>query len=44
MPGKMPRLNFYFAFLAVQLAAQDVRYELRFPNAVHHEAEVRATF
>lgn len=26
-------------------AAQDpVRYELRFPNAVHHEAEVRATF
>src|SRR6185295_6627017 len=27
------------------LAAQDaVQYELRFPNAAHHEAEVRATF
>src|SRR5436190_9871632 len=27
------------------LAAQDaVEYELRFPNAAHHEAEVRATF
>jgi predicted metalloprotease with PDZ domain len=36
----------YFAFLiAAQLGAQDaVRYELRFPNAAHHEAEVRATF
>src|SRR5512135_2782490 len=33
------------ALLAVPLAAQDpVRYELRFPNAAHHEAEVRATF
>jgi predicted metalloprotease with PDZ domain len=26
------------------LAQEPVRYELRFPNAVHHEAEVRATF
>ena len=24
--------------------SQDVRYGLRFPNAAHHEAEVRATF
>lgn len=31
--------------LAPALAAQEpVRYELRFPNATHHEAEVRATF
>jgi predicted metalloprotease with PDZ domain len=26
------------------LAQEPVRYELRFPNAIHHEAEVRATF
>lgn len=26
------------------LAQEPVRYELRFPNAVHHEAEVTATF
>src|SRR5512135_2953083 len=33
------------ALLLAPLAAQDaVRYELRFPNAAHHEAEVRATF
>jgi predicted metalloprotease with PDZ domain len=33
------------ALLLSPLVAQDsVRYELRFPNAVHHEAEVRATF
>ena len=45
MPGKRPRLAFYFAVLVAPLAAQDsVRYELRFPNAAHHEAEVRATF
>jgi len=25
-------------------AQQSIRYELRFPNAVHHEAEIRATF
>jgi predicted metalloprotease with PDZ domain len=32
--------------IPVPLAAQEtpVHYELRFPNAVHHEAEVRATF
>jgi predicted metalloprotease with PDZ domain len=34
-----------FALLLSPLMAQDsVRYELRFPNAVHHEAEVRTTF
>ncbi len=31
--------------LAVPIVAQrSVEYQLRFPNAVHHEAEVRATF
>jgi len=31
--------------MVAPLAAQEpVRYELRFPNAAHHEAEVRATF
>ena len=31
--------------LAWPLAAQQVvRYEIRFPNAAHHEAEIRATF
>ena len=30
--------------LAPLMAQEPVRYELRFPNAVHHEAEVRATF
>ncbi|HZS53654.1 MAG TPA: PDZ domain-containing protein [Bryobacteraceae bacterium] len=30
--------------LCLSAGAQSVRYELRFPNAVHHEAEVRATF
>jgi len=45
MPEKLLRLAFYFAIPLAPLAAQDpVRYELRFPNAVHHEAEVRATF
>ena len=45
MPGKLPKLAFCFALLAMQLAGQEaVRYELRFPNAAHHEAEVRATF
>ncbi len=35
----------YLALLALPLFAQaPVQYELRFPNAVHHEAEVRATF
>jgi hypothetical protein len=33
------------ALLALRLQAQEpVRYELRFPNAAHHEAEIRATF
>jgi predicted metalloprotease with PDZ domain len=45
MPGKLPRLAVCFATMVAPLAAQEpVRYELRFPNAVHHEAEVRATF
>ena len=26
------------------LAQEPVRYELRFPNAAHHEAEIRVTF
>ena len=30
--------------LAPLMAQEPVRYELRFPNAAHHEAEVRATF
>ena len=39
------KLLFTFVWMLLPLAAQDaVRYELRFPNAVHHEAEVRATF
>jgi predicted metalloprotease with PDZ domain len=29
---------------AALFAQQPVRYEIRFPNAVHHEAEIRATF
>src|SRR5581483_7513914 len=40
-------LAFFLLLTEVCLAAtaqQSVRYELRFPNAVHHEAEVRATF
>ena len=45
MPERSLKLAFCFALLVVPLAAQEpVRYELRFPNAVHHEAEVRATF
>ena len=41
----MERLILSFGLLAASLAAQDaVQYELRFPNAAHHEAEVRATF
>lgn len=30
--------------LTVSLAAQPVEYEIRFPNAVHHEAEITAIF
>jgi predicted metalloprotease with PDZ domain len=45
MQERLPRLVACFAFLVAPLVAQDaVRYELRFPNAAHHEAEVRATF
>jgi predicted metalloprotease with PDZ domain len=34
-----------FSLVAAGLSAQEpVRYELRFPNPLHHEAEVRATF
>src|SRR5215472_11237236 len=34
-----------FALLALPLIAQEpVRYEFSFPNAAHHEAEIRATF
>jgi predicted metalloprotease with PDZ domain len=38
--------NFLLFILLVvpSLAQEAVRYELQFPNAVHHEAEVRATF
>jgi predicted metalloprotease with PDZ domain len=39
------KLCIYFAALALPLcAAEPVRYELKFPNAAHHEAEVRVTF
>src|SRR4051812_26110396 len=46
MPEKLPRLALFYVMIVAPLAAQDasVGYELRFPNAVHHEAEVRATF
>ena len=41
----MARVLLYVVLLLAPLAAQDtVRYELRFPNAAHHEAEVRVTF
>jgi len=41
----MKRILLFCAVLLAPLAAQDaVEYELRFPNAAHHEAEVRATF
>lgn len=39
------RLCLCLAVVASSVLAQEpVRYELRFPNAVHHEGEVRATF
>jgi len=39
------KLCVFLSFLALPLLAQEpVRYEIRFPNAIHHEAEVRATF
>jgi predicted metalloprotease with PDZ domain len=31
-------------FVAGQLSAQTIEYEVRFPNAVHHETEVSITF
>jgi len=41
----MKRILLFCAVLLAPLAAQEaVEYELRFPNAAHHEAEVRATF
>jgi len=40
----MLRVLPFALFLAPLMAQEPVRYELRFPNAVHHEAEVRATF
>src|SRR5258708_40218652 len=30
--------------LSQPVLSQNVRYELRFPNAAHHEAEIRAVF
>jgi predicted metalloprotease with PDZ domain len=39
------RLFIYLAALVLPLgAAEPVRYDLKFPNAAHHEAEVRVTF
>jgi predicted metalloprotease with PDZ domain len=39
------KLGLYLTILALPLCAADaVRYEVKFPNAAHHEAEVRATF
>ncbi len=41
-----PALPFVASLLCVAAFAQQpqIRYEVSFPNAVHHEAEVRATF
>lgn len=40
-----PRPVFCFVFLAVtpSVAAQGIRYDVRFPNAVHHEAAITLT-
>ena len=35
---------FFFLFSALAFAQAPVRYEVSFPNAAHHEAEVRTTF
>jgi predicted metalloprotease with PDZ domain len=40
----MRRWMCFAIFLLPGLAQEPVRYQLRFPNAVHHEVEVRATF
>ncbi|HEX4166692.1 MAG TPA: PDZ domain-containing protein [Bryobacteraceae bacterium] len=40
-------MNIFFSFLLVALplyAQKSVKYELRFDNAAHHEATIRATF
>lgn len=38
-------MNAFLAALALSLAAQEpVRYEVSFPNAEHHEAEIRVAF
>ncbi len=39
-----PLLALLAALASPLLAQQPVRYQLRFPNAAHHEMEVRATF
>jgi len=39
------KVCFFLIVLALPLLAQEpVRYELKFPNAVHHESEVKVTF
>jgi predicted metalloprotease with PDZ domain len=39
------KFRLLIGLLAIPALAQEpVRYELQFPNAVHHEAEIRATF
>ena len=44
-PSPPMRTLLCLVFTALALPAQEpVRYALSFPNAVHHEAEVRATF
>jgi predicted metalloprotease with PDZ domain len=40
----MLRVLPFALFLTPLMAQEPVRYELRFPNATHHEAEVRGTF
>jgi predicted metalloprotease with PDZ domain len=43
--ARILKLCILFCSLAALLGAQEpVRYSLRFPNAVHHEAEVKAIF
>ncbi len=38
------KLSAFLLFAFPLFAQEPVRYELRFPNAAHHEAEIRATF
>jgi predicted metalloprotease with PDZ domain len=43
--AKILKTCLILSLLALPLLAQEpVRYELQFPNAAHHEAEIRATF